>query len=113
MMIPIDKILKKHNIVTIAELNNFCIENNIDIIIHNGKPYIEFEVTTIKCFVVSSDVQGMKQIIKAEMVNEDIRNVKMTQKQRLQKEMNDIKMGIDILQNRLSVLEFEYNYVEV
>tara|TARA_Y100000310_G_scaffold321489_1_gene379177 strand:+ start:461 stop:628 length:168 start_codon:yes stop_codon:yes gene_type:complete len=55
----------------------------------------------------------MKQIIKAEMVNEDIRNVKMTQKQRLQKEMNDIKMGIDILQNRLSVLEFEYNYVEV
>ena len=34
-----------HNI-TLADLNNFCIENNIDIIIHNGKPYIEFDVTT-------------------------------------------------------------------
>ena len=45
-MIAIEEILQKHSVMTLAELNNFCIENNIDIIVHNGKPFIEFDVTT-------------------------------------------------------------------
>ena len=37
---------------------------------------------------------------------------KMRHKQRLQKEMNDIKTGIEILQNRLSILEWENKHIE-
>jgi len=45
-MIAIEDILQRHSIMTLADLNNFCIENDIDIIFHNGKPFIEFDVTT-------------------------------------------------------------------
>ena len=51
-MIAIEDILQRHGIITLQDLNNFCIENNIDIIVNNGEPFIEFDVTTNEWFAV-------------------------------------------------------------
>ena len=34
--INITKVLKKHNVITLLDLNNMCVENNIDIILLYG-----------------------------------------------------------------------------
>ena len=34
--------------ITLEQLNNFCIENNIDIIVSNGEGYWDVEVKEVK-----------------------------------------------------------------
>ena len=35
--INITTVLKKHHVITLLDLNNMCVENNIDIIVSNNK----------------------------------------------------------------------------